>query len=357
MSKAAVALALQRGGTDLAKDLPALHRALQEASAADRRAPTLVLEGTASIDPLVLSAGEVARAVMPTGGDAQKFEAEAVTRKGFFKSLLPGSAAAELGSSVSVAASATPAEKSPLLEHAHAEGLSFYETPQDEERRVNGFYMGINIGNSGELYAMNPAYGHLHFVDPVAMTRGGEFGEILRLPFASAPKLALVPTFRDVTKKQWDMDIRPVMACIQNQMPLAAVDFYANDKEAERASLRTLCRLPAYQLTHGLPQSLSSLSLATLLERQAQAHVLRTLRQPLLLGAKKEQTGGDEGVTMPFTVPAWAVRNAEAMQSVVRTLDAKVKSGQLLGYQIVSDQPLLYGEPVITIVTTLPTQS
>jgi hypothetical protein len=223
VSKAVVADALARAGD--AKGAALVSKGLQSA-AWERRSPIYILEGTASSDGYVLPMGEIGEAVLASGGDARKVEQEAAARKGFLKGLL---------------AQATERKDNPpaLVKNSNLEGLSFYASKQDPKRRISNFYLGMGLISSPDLAKLDPRLGALALVDVKAQTRGAEMGRFLRMPFEGAQsEVGLVPAYSRLTAAQWDRFLNPVVACIQNQMPLAQSDVLATKEAAETAKLR-----------------------------------------------------------------------------------------------------------------------
>ena len=213
IAKAVVADALARAGDTRGA---ALATGGIQSAAWERRSPIYILEGTASSDGYVLPMGEIGEAVLPSGGDTLKVQEEAATRKAFLKGLL--------------AQEATPA----LVKNSNLEGLGFYATKQDPQRRVSNFYLGMALLSSPDLAALDPRLGALALVDVKAQTRGAEMGRFLRMPFeGQQSEVGLVPAYSRVTRAQWDRVLNPVVACILNQMPLAQSDVVLPQKEKE----------------------------------------------------------------------------------------------------------------------------
>lgn len=364
LSRPTVAAAIERSSSaaQLKRDLPEL---ACDYSAWEKRLPTHVLEGTASSDPLVLPAGEVAAAIMTRSvGEAAMFEGEATARKAFLTSLLTPPT--------------TPGikEPNPLLEYTHMEGLSFYTHAQDPQRRVSSFYMGVSHLLLPELYMMHPLYGQLSVVNPKEMTRGGELGKLLRMPFSkTTPELAFVPTFGRIKRSEWDSVMRPVMASIQNQMPLAANDVFSNTKEAEMASLRVAHVIPPSVLTAlgetPLPVNVSldrhvmgvqhRLDKVSSLHHQvlpflAHCHGHPSTATKAFLHQQQQQQLNDNGssLTLPFFVSSSELGETWAMSSLVKQLDRMQAEGKIKHFTFVSDRPLLIGDDVVTLIVSLP---
>jgi hypothetical protein len=306
---AVAAARLGNAGIDVAKELPALHAYAQNASAWEKVQPSLVLEGTSSIEAWVLPAGEVVRAT--AAPDAAAFEARATTRRAFIKH----------------ARTAAPT----LFEHFKLEGLSFYTAQRpagDADRRDSSFYRGVAHLVSPELYAMNPLFGQLTAVEMRTHTRGVEIGAYLRSAMdRSNTNVALVPTFAGIGRAQWDAVVRPVMAVVQNQMPLNAFARFASPAAFEAAALRNDHVLsPAALATPG-----NTLTLAA------------TPAAP---------TDTPTAALCIYTFP-WRIAEAGVEAAVHRELAALTASGHLASYALVHDKPLAASDDVLTLQLTL----
>lgn len=372
---AVLAAALARGGVT---DAP-LGR---DFAAHERRMPILVLEGTAPCESLVLPAGEVARAVMATAGDAAAYEARAAAQHAYIKSLVgaaPGKsdAAASAGAPDSVggaAAAAAPAQppKSPLLQKSAVRSLAYYTAPQDRDRRVSRFYLSTTMICSADLYKLHPLLGQLSFVNVRERSRGADFGSLLRMPFdGDASAVALVPTYDGISRADWDAVVRPVLACVQRQMPLASLDHVA---PADAAVARTrLGQVLPPQVVLAASTAVSGHASVTAaldrhavgLERRRRGELaapagagVRT-RAPLLSGLSPTAAPAHvdletrQNVVCFYYQPA-ALDDAPLMRSVVAHLDAQKLAGAIVDYTFVRDQPFLRDADVVTLAVTLP---
>jgi hypothetical protein len=228
IAKAVVADALERAGDTKGAALVAKNMGGVQSAAWERRSPVYILEGTASSDGYVLPMGEIGEAVLPSGGDALRVQQEATTRKAFLKGLLAKAGEAKDG-----------AEPPALVKNTNLEGLSFYAAKQDPKRRISGFYLGMGLLSSPDLAKLDPRLGALALVDVKAKTRGAEMGRFLRMPFEGPQsEVGLVPAYSRLTAAQWDRFLNPVVACIQNQMPLAQSDVLPTKEAAETSRLR-----------------------------------------------------------------------------------------------------------------------
>lgn len=342
---------LTRAGHNVAVELPGLLAGFAQ-TAADTRAPVTVLEGTSSVEDWVLPAGEVARALVPDGGTALAFEREAAARRALVKTVR----------------ATAPA----LLEHVKIEGLSFYTGPlATTERRVSGFYRGLAHGMSAELYALNPLFGQLTFVDPVKQTRGLEISGVLRAPLRpdGAAGVGLRATFAGVGRTPWDTEVRPVMACLQNQMPYATtLTRFAAPADFDAAMLRTghvlndavmgaLAHTPTPELGTALLRHASGLAARQFGNSSAGGAVLGS---GLLLGANATPALAPVATATTtlclYTAP-WRLARPGATEAVRTSLAALTASGTILGHAFLHDRPLAASDDVITIVLTLPVAS
>ncbi len=342
LTRYTVAQGLEASGrVNLKRDLPDLAR---DYAAWEKRLPTYVLEGTASIDALVLPAGEVSQAIMgKNGGDASAFELHAATRKAFLTSLTA---------------------PTPLLDNTHAEGVSFYSHAQDLKRRVSSFYMGVSHMLCPELYAMNPLFGQISPINSKSMTRGAEVGQLLRMPLSQKSEVAFVPTFGRLGRREWDASVRPVMAAIQNQMPLAATDYLPTPKAAELACMRVAHVVPPAVLT--TLEKDSALSVGVALDRHALGvmHRLGDLQTKLIphlahchghpSRSQRVVLESEEKVTLPFYISSWKLAEKGAMEALVKQMQEYKQEGKITHFTFVSDRPLLNGSDVVTLVLTLP---
>ncbi len=342
LTRYTVAQGLEASGcVNLKRDLPDLAR---DYAAWEKRLPTYVLEGTASIDALVLPAGEVSQAIMgKNGGDASAFELHAATRKAFLTSLTA---------------------PTPLLDNTHAEGVSFYSHAQIINRRVSSFYMGVSHMLCPELYAMNPLFGQISPINNKSMTRGAEVGQLLRMPLGVRTEVAFVPTFGRLGRREWDASVRPVMAAIQNQMPLAATDYLPTPKTAELACMRVAHVVPPAVLT--TLEKDSALPVGVALDRHALGvmHRLGDLQTKLIphlahchghpSRSQRVVLESEEKVTLPFYISSWKLAEKGAMEALVKQMQEYKQEGKITHFTFVSDRPLLNGSDVVTLVLTLP---
>jgi hypothetical protein len=311
--KVSVAARLTKGGADVAKDLPELHAYCQQAGVWEGRQPTLVLEGTSSIEPWVLPAGEVAQ--LAGAHDAQAFEARATTRRAFLKH----------------ARTAAPA----LFERFRLEGLSYYTAMPatgDEDRRVSSFYRGLVHLVAPDLYRMNPRYGQVTAVQMTGRTRGIEMGTYLRASATSTDThdVALIPTFGSISRAQWDTHIRPVMAAVQHQMPLNAFSHFPTPASFNSTMLRNdhvLSSQVLAKLSGSLPLLLSG---ADLTDTEAVAPV------------------GEMAALCLYTHP-WRVGEAAALATLQRELAGLVASGHVVAHTVVHDHPLRASDKVLCL--------
>lgn len=378
MSKVVVAEALKRGGQGVP---PALaDYVARQATAWERRLPTHIIEGTASSESLVLPAEEVAQHVIGNNAERAAFVAEAEARHTFLKGLQleqyqqQQSAAATaktgvlrgslldptLDSDAEEGSAAAAPPLTPLLQHAHPEGQAYYVKRQDPNRRVSSFYLGNSHLVSLELSKLDMRYAQLSWVNPLEKTRGAEIGAIMRLPYTANPAVALVPTFSNITSKQWQQHVVPVMACIQNQMPLASVDFFPTDESFQQATLRSGCVLPPYMAAQGFcadPQFTLAQGLERFQRAAAKMGAATTMTAPEALSTKKTAAAVPSSTRLTFSVPAHNVKEPGAMAAVLEDLDHRKQEGTVLDYVLVADRPLLQGNDIVTIAVTLPVKS
>jgi len=362
IGRASIAKMLEATGVNLKEELPALAR---DYAAWEHHLPMLMLEGTASTETTVLAEGEIARAVLGSSNDAYTMEQQATQRKTFLKSLLPTDA---------------KSVKNALVEHMNLEGLNSYTTPQDEGRRSSEFLLGAAMIVSPTLAAMNPLYGQLHFVSPSAKTWGAEFGALLRVPLRAdaatkTPAVGLVSTLGGrMTRAQFNDHIQPVMAVIQNQMPVASMFRMTDLTDAAMAQLRVGHVLTPDVLL-ACPKLASLSALETALDRHAlgqrrsiQSRIPRTMpmaHAPVLLlgsapavkmsqGVQKNAAMAGSGTTLCFYMAPWALQEPNAAERVIKELDGMQQNNRIAGYTIIRDRPLKAGNDVITFVVSLP---
>ena len=346
------------GAAKVDADLPLLAAEAKRAPAWTRALPTLVLEGTSSIEPLVLPPGEVS-----------KEEGErALARRDLVKSLK----------------AASPA----LLDTFKVEGLSFYSTPQDPQRLVSSFYLAVSQLMCPELYAMDPRYGQMGAVDTAAKTRGVPMGTFLRaaLSGTDAGRVGLVPSFgREMTRAQWDTDVRPVMALVQNQMALNGFARFATPLRPRALAYPAAARVNNHTLDAAALQSFASLApskLAGALEQHS-----RVLATATRLNADMPGKPGTAATTTTITtttfgalraVPAGAVTlclytrpwrlalplkeeggkattpTPTRVAAVEKELAQLKAEGRVLDWQYVHDRPLPHANDVLTLRLVLP---
>jgi hypothetical protein len=347
IAKAVVVDMIQRAGAfDLKQHAPAL---LKDYAAWEKRGVMYMLEGTASSDGFVLPIGEVARAVMPVGGDALAAEQEGAVRKQFLKSLV---------------AASTPEAPS---------ALSFYTSPQDKRRRVSSFYLGMGMLACAELAAIHPMLGTLNVIDARTKTRGAETGRFMRAPFEpNGGNIGLVPTYAQVGHANWKAGVQPVIAAIQNQMPLASTDYFATHAEGELASMRVAHVIPTSVVTaaatttlpldvafdrhaKGVARRLEGQSLAAVLPRMACGD-FRALEIGASAAVVHDSSSRVAETALCFYLEPHVLATPGAMQKIFAELDAKKASEkpEVTRYAVMRDRPLLGADDLYTLMVFLP---
>jgi len=341
---------LQRAGVDVEKELPEFWREVQQMPAWAKREPILILEGTARIEATVLPAGEIAQQLMSTGGAAQRFEAEAAVRKDFVKSL--------------IATLAEGQHKSPLVEYAHVASLSYYIKTQDLKRRISNFYLGFSHFIIGAFAQKYPRFAQLAVINTVNKTRGGEVGEVLRMPWTSNTSLGFVPSYGGLTQQEWDVNVQPVMEAIQNQMPIAAVDFFPNEASGEMAALKCGYEIapavlasgfaansagPALVVSQGLERYARGVSFKASKTATSSVAALLKAGPPVVQAASLPRP-----ITLNFAIQSWMLQESDCMHVLVSALDDEVKAKRLVSYAFMGDRPLPQGPDVVTLIATLP---
>jgi hypothetical protein len=190
---------------------------------------------------------------------------------------------------------------------------------------------------SPELYALNPLFGQLTAVQLTAHTRGVEMATFLRatadsvMPAnsgAPASDVGLVPTFAGVGRATWESTIRPVMAAVQNQMPLNAFARFANPDAFRAAALGNDCVLSVGSLT-AAARPLDALA------------VPATPLQATPMAAEPANTAA----LCLYTFP-WRVGDAAARAKLDAELAGLVASGHVAAYTMVEDRPLAASDTV-----------
>jgi hypothetical protein len=359
-----VANMLERAGHSLARDLPALAAARDNAAAWEFAAPILVLEGTGASEPFVLPTQEV------PGADAALVQQSAAAR----------------------ALYATIRDKAPAMVDAFRfEGINFYDTAQDRQRRVSTFYRGVAFLASRKLMQMNPLYGTLAVVNTRTRQRGIDIGALLRdagLPTGGEHALGLVSPFAldpTVGRQTWDTLVTPLAACIQNQMPLSVYARFvpAGERAATlgAAAIVLAAASAAPPVNSAVPQRVTS---ATALLRMNHALPLRIMRSlervppslfttafdrhgiglalrgqasaPLALAASAgnaDAAGAGAGATVTMFTQAWRVAMPGAMEKIEAELRQLQRMGAIRAFQFRRNRPLIQCPDVIDLILSL----
>ena len=316
------------GAAALDRELPALAAYVRSAAPWERASPSLMLEGTSSVNPYVLGMGDATLRALGTRNPQAVAEAQAqhAWTKGA-RTLAPT-----------------------LLDHARVDAGPWYPDAAPADRRGSAFYRGLSILACAEAYADNPIHGQWNIVQTSTHTRGAEFGHFLR----HGSDLGLVPSFGSVGRAAWAEKVAPVMACIQNQMAVGALGrFPRGPQEAELALARQGHTLsdPALLLLGGLApaQQMRALDVHA---TTAQAHASEMASR---LGATPET--GSAAVpctTLCLYTAAWRLKDAAVTQKILDELDMLKARGYLLAHTPLDDKPLAAGDAVMTLRLTLP---
>ena len=202
MSRATARAMLEAAGHDVAHDLPDL---APHPAAYERRVPILLMEGTASSDLFILPAGEYAPLIFADAGLAEAYVEEERRRRRQLQMLH---------------------ERAPTLfgQLKIYQPAQFVEKQADARQTLTPFYRYLTQMQSNMLYQMNPLYGHLKPVQRQARTHGVYIADLLRAAFDDgANGVGLRGIYAGLTREEWDRDIVPVMACLQNQLPMSIV--------------------------------------------------------------------------------------------------------------------------------------
>lgn len=318
-------------------DLPALAREAAAAPAWAAALPTLVLEGTSSVEPWVLPAGEI----------SPELGAKAAQRRALAKVLRAGAP----GTGRTSGALALPA----LLDAFRLEGLSFYATPPPdvEKRRVSTFYLGLSQLMVPELYAMHPLYGQLGVVDTATHTRGADIGAFLRGTLRGTGTVGLVPSFYRMGRARWEKEVRPVMAVIQNQQPLGALLRFASPARPLALPLAPALLANNHVLSGRAVLALGKLGaqparLGSLLE----AHAAR-----LGAGAGADMGAPAAAATLTFclyTRPWRLGVKPDTAAKLEAELAALRAAGHIARWEYIHDRPLAHADDVLTLCLYLP---
>jgi hypothetical protein len=307
----------------------------------EHRAPIHLLEGTASSDSLVIPVGEVGEAIFAQGGETVALVQAAVTCKSFLHKLVAEAKGAAKGEALP-----------PLVAHTTLEGLPFYANKQSPQQRVSEFYLGVGILASPELAAIDPRLGAVAFIDATTQTRGAEMGSFLRMPYATDTAVALVPLYGDMSRAEWDRDIAPVMACIQNQMPLACTDLVP-PAEQGGAALRRVGQVIPPKVALLAPTVGPHVPLATALDRYA-------ARRPTFVAGRVGTRAPSSDVIVTATDPllsfylsSYTVGQPEHMNAIFADLDARRVAGEITGYTLTRDRPLPFADDVYTLTVAV----
>ena len=357
-----MALALQRAGHDLERDLPPLAKALREAAAWEFHVPVYVLEGTGGIEPMVLPTGEW------SANDPQMMAQMKATRTLY-----------------ETAAKVAPT----LVANARFRGLGFYDAPQEPDRRLSTFYRGVSMLMSRKLMAMNPLYGVVAFINCKTQTRGLDIGAVLRdmgKPDGGPQAVGLVSAFASdptIGRAVWDAEVEPLIACLMNQMPLSVYGRFLPAQTArpartraptalesalpERATaaealarighpltLRTLLAMeqcPPAELGLALDRHSAGLALALKSKPLAHRHTLRGA-DPTIVPVTK--TPLVDARTAVLTTQPWQLQQPGVAQKMIAELEALKKRGLITSYVLARNRPLSQCLDTVDIILRLP---
>lgn len=201
LGRALVADLLRAAGHAVDEDLPQL---APRPRAFEKALPVLVLEGTGMTDPYLLPIGELGELLTRDTASAAAMVAAEKARQRQWKTLRT---------------------KAPTL-YAN---LKLYAPPtyiakQDVDQSLSPFYRYVTQMQSNTLYQMNPLYGHLKPVHVKRHEHGHYVPDLLRAPFsADRGGLGLRAIYADVGRARWEAVVAPVMAAVQNQLPMSIV--------------------------------------------------------------------------------------------------------------------------------------
>lgn len=205
MTRAHVAALLQRAGHDVAADMPDLLPAAREPAAWERRFPVLIVEGTATTDMFILPAGEYAPRIFADAAIAKTFVDEERARRGQLAALRKGAP--------------TLFDQLKLYQPA-----AYVDKPASDAQTLTPFYRYVSQLQSSLLYRLNPLYGHLKAVHVPSHTHGLYVVDLLRSVFDNgASGAGLRAIYASVGLARWEREVAPVMACLQNQLPISSV--------------------------------------------------------------------------------------------------------------------------------------
>jgi hypothetical protein len=328
MTRAVAGRMLTRGGHDLAQDEPDLAQALARAAPWEFASGVLVLEGTGATSPWILPAAETF---------AQDGGKRLATQRVLQKRLR--------------------ADAPVLMDAFKVEGLPFYGDKQEAQRRVSPFYRGVAFLMSSEL--KNPVLGTLAVVDVTTHTRGAEIGALLRQCGQADGPFALVSPFKAIGRAQWDAEITPLAACVQNQMALSRIGRFSPIASAAKpplamrpASLSEALGRLGHDLPDAVVQGLAkplplSMSLGDALDRHARG----ATRTPV----PRATPTGPENTVVLYSQP-WRLKDEAVNRQVHAELKALEASGAVRGHRFVHHRPLAQCTDTLELHLILPAE-
>lgn len=270
MTRTQAARLLERGGHNVTRDLRGL--VPRGSGAWEERFPVMICEGTATSDVFLLPAGEYAPLIFKDAAVATAYIEEERSRRGQLAILR---------------------QCAPTL----FEQLKLYQPPQfidkapNDDQTLTPFYRYVSLLQSSVLYRMNPRYGHLRAVDTRVHAQGCYIVDFLRSAFDNgANGAALRAIYADLSYRQWSDTVAPVMATVQNQLPLSIVARSRTPQERDM-----LMRQQGHRLGANILASLSKVGQDPALVRTAlDRHAIGQERN---LGRSRKWTGQRAGPT------------------------------------------------------------
>lgn len=214
MSRATLAAMLTSAGHNVAKDLP---RLAPHPTAWERRIPIMILEGTGFTDLFILPAAEFAPLILADAAQAARVVNDERSRHEQFHVLR---------------------EHAPtLFAQLKLYQPAQYIDKQDPMQTLTPFYRYMTQMQCNGLYQMNPRYGHLKPVNLKERTHSVYVDDLLRAAFHPKPAVGLFAVYSSLSDETWQKEVVPVMACLQNQLPLSIVGRSATVAEREHVLL------------------------------------------------------------------------------------------------------------------------
>lgn len=347
---AITAAQLARAGVDVATEAPGLLGGRRPAQW-EYEQGTQLLEGTGPVDSWVIPTAEVSEALAQHGlarrAVLRAMRDQTPTLTSVFKIKAPG----------------------------------FTETRRPLEQRVSPFYHDVFFLQSPRLYAENPTLGLFGVCETTGMTRGVEFGDLLR---DKGRTIALVSPFRQLGATAWRADVQPVLACALNQMAATTLGRFASPPSLSTTTLASSSE------DDELAQRLQSMArpvrdvglsrLGTVLPDEVVAGFARFATQPpwALAGALDAHSRGMQrrflGEPANASVPSRSVAAATptpatttlclytqpwrlqgvAMTTLLSEIAALKAQGLVTGHQFLRDRPLAQCDDVVTLRLTVP---